>query len=596
MNYLLRQSVFLLLCSLLSTTVCADQYRSKVLLDPNKQLNKSVELTLDELEQQFDQIDDSYSKSSAGRHLARHYLKNGEYDKAANFYETALQAEGLSAIANQEMLKELASVYLLNGDYKKAISTIEHLMVVGGEQDNDVLLILAQAHYKIGDHLAVADSLDLLMVKVNELGIKQLKQVLALYYKSGNYSKCEKVLNTLLYRQPQNIEVWRQLTSIYLKQNKRKQALNQLSLAYEKRLPLGEQDLLLLVDLYMANNSAFKAARLLQQAISDGDIKANGANYKRLFENWLQARDRKQATKALQQAAKLTGDILLYLHLAQLQMEQQSWQAMNNTIRTACKKTLPDKYVSRANLYLGISELKLGHLDSARAALIDATLIGGSVKSANRWLMFIQAAPAEAAELRKINGICHPENRRVRFSGVDAWPSNQKQESKSSVEMLEADKASGRAQLEIKTIKAQRIYYKAYDMPTSEISKNIKSLGLRLGITLIKNGGSMQGNQLIIYENVFALAEGQAKFKLAIPTSGTPQNKSGYKLYKTKSFKCAVMTYSGSPEGLRQAWKTLLDSASEAGYALTGEARQVVIQKGSGDGTVNFELQAGVQD
>ena len=83
------------------------QYRSKVLLSPGDETNAGLELSIEELEQQIDSIEQAYSKSSAGRHLARHYVELGAYDKAIAYYQTALVAEGLSDIANREMLREL---------------------------------------------------------------------------------------------------------------------------------------------------------------------------------------------------------------------------------------------------------------------------------------------------------------------------------------------------------------------------------------------------------------------------------------------------------------------------------------------------------
>ena len=68
------------------------QYRSKVLLSPDGEMNRGAELSIEELEQQIKAIDQPYAKSSAGRHLARHYVEQGEYDKAIEYYQTALAA------------------------------------------------------------------------------------------------------------------------------------------------------------------------------------------------------------------------------------------------------------------------------------------------------------------------------------------------------------------------------------------------------------------------------------------------------------------------------------------------------------------------
>ncbi len=51
------------------------QYRSKVLITPGGEMDKGAELSIEELEKQISSIQQPYAKSSAGRHLARHYVE-----------------------------------------------------------------------------------------------------------------------------------------------------------------------------------------------------------------------------------------------------------------------------------------------------------------------------------------------------------------------------------------------------------------------------------------------------------------------------------------------------------------------------------------
>ena len=80
--------------------------------------------------------------------------------------------------------------------------------------------------------------------------------------------------------------------------------------------------------------------------------------------------------------------------LAQLQMEQESWRPMYDTMVRACGDPLQDRFVGRANLLLGVSQLKLGDNVAARRSFINATLIGGVNAQAGQWLQFMNAAPA----------------------------------------------------------------------------------------------------------------------------------------------------------------------------------------------------------
>ena len=75
------------------------QYRSKIRIDTGRDLGTGSGMSIEELERQIASISDAYGKSSAGRHLARHYVEEGDYDKAIEYYRTALAANGLADVA-----------------------------------------------------------------------------------------------------------------------------------------------------------------------------------------------------------------------------------------------------------------------------------------------------------------------------------------------------------------------------------------------------------------------------------------------------------------------------------------------------------------
>ena len=77
------------------------QYRSRVRIDSSADVGSGAGLSVEELERQISSIQDSYARSSAGRHLARHYVEAGDYARAIEYYRTALAAGGLADIANR---------------------------------------------------------------------------------------------------------------------------------------------------------------------------------------------------------------------------------------------------------------------------------------------------------------------------------------------------------------------------------------------------------------------------------------------------------------------------------------------------------------
>ena len=595
----------LLVPALLSQNVAAEYYRSKLYLDPNKKLTESASLSLQELEQQINSMTDAYGKSSTGRYLAHQYVKQKDYAKAIEFYNTALDAEGLSQVANQVLLTELASVYVLEQQYEQAITTLKRLQVL----DSSAQILLAQSYFGVQDYLLTVETLDKIPLNPSvespstqsELTEHQLNQMLALYYKAGSYPQSEKVLQRLIHRYPQTFKYWRQLTSIYLAQNKHKRALDQLALARDKKLQFDSNDILLLADLYVANQAAEKGARTLEQAIAVGEIENSEQTNKRIFEYWLHAREKEKAANTLKRSINQIQDFDLFIRLAQLQMEQSDWQDMNSTMLTACRNVLDDKYVSQANLLLGVSQLKLGDKASARRSFINATLLGGKGEKAQQWLDFIEAEPSTNDELSEVTGPCHPRDRKVRYANVSRPPKADvavAAATNNGQTQIAEERATGT--VETKTIEAQSLYGLNLSVKAEEIAASIKKNAFRTGVALVKSGGTIDGPLHILFEggaSEESLAEGEPlKFRLAFPYKGKPRNKGPYRAKKAQAFKCAYLTFNGPGEETPAAWGSLIKQAIAAGYTPTGESRMILTMDAS-DPTAEpaYELQLGIQ-
>jgi len=548
------------------------QYRSRIRLDPDT-LGEGYEMSLEELERQIDGIADPYARSSAGRHLARHYVEQKDYPKAIEYYRTALSAQGLSDIANREMLRELAQVYLLSKDYAQAATTLQRALRIDLVPEATDYLLLAQAWYRQQQYVQVVAALDEIAARGLALTLPQQRQALALYYRAGAYAQCERLLRGLLQAEPDDPETWHQLAAVYLQQGKRKQALDQLVLARDKGVPFREQDTLLLADLQAVNGNPYGAAETLSAALAAGSVKGDAARYRKLFEFWLAAREPERAGTALERAARLSGDTELYLYLAQLQMEREAWQDMHRTIVAACAKQLEDRFVGRANLLLGVSQLKLGDAAGARRSFINATLVGGANQQAGRWLDFMQAEPPTKRELLRVEGICvgaqGSREAIAELEDVAAMPQAAGGE--------EVNRDGG---LQTRTVPAQRLYYQKLDMPLEEIGARVQSLATAMGVALVKAGGAVDGPLQIILQGEPGAAAGM---ELAFPVKGAPQGRGKYRLRRSEAFECAYAVHRGPPAELGAAIAQLVAAVQASGHGLAGEVRLLFAAPTGGD-------------
>ena len=398
-------------CALFGGPVSAEQYRSKLLINPGQALGESVELSVEELERQFDKIDDQFARSSAGRHLAHHYLQQQQYDKAIAYYLQALESEGLSEILNQQMRQELATVYLLQNQPQQALHTLQQLAPLDKVENSAIALLYAQAWIQQKQYLLASDALDR-AVSLNENGDDRFyKQMLALAFKVDRFDLCEWALTQLMALNESEPSYWFQFATVYIKQAQQQKALSILILAKQNGFAYSEQSILLMCDLYAAQKAPVEAAQLLQQSMAQGRLAANGDNLRRLFEYQMQAKEFASALQTLPRAAKATGDVELYFHWAQLLMEQQQWQKMNQVVLQSCDYAITAKTVGRANLLLGISELKLGNRAAAKAAFENASLLGGVNEQAGQWLRFMGESTTGQLKAKSPSGPCRVNSR-----------------------------------------------------------------------------------------------------------------------------------------------------------------------------------------
>ena len=281
------------------------------------------------------------------------------------------------------------------------------------------------------------------------------------------------------------------------------------------------------------------------------------------------------------QAARLSVDTELYLYLAQLLIEQRDWQALNKTMLAACDKQLEDRFVGRANVYLGISQLKLGDEAGARRSFINATLITGANVQAGQWLEHMEAAPPTRDEARQIVGICYGSmDKQLETDG-----------SGSGVTTAKTDPAPDGGFV-IREIAPQRIFYREYTMPLTELAEQVRSLVVRMNVALVKAGGSVVGPVHIIAGEQQPEG-GEPSWRLALPVSGSPQGKGQYRVGTAPACRCATMTATGEGRALLDDLERFSSDVRNAGHLLTGEGRLVVLQ--TPDNDVSLEFQLGIE-
>lgn len=381
-----------------------EKYRSRVYLGMDVDPTETVSLSVGELEKNLSSVQDSATRANAEQFLAKHYLAQQDYDKAATHLDQLLRQQG--ANADKQAYMQLASIYGVQKQWDRAATVLERYVQRDSHVAPDVLLWLAQIQYQRKQYVAAVAALDKALAANPTPDAKVQQMALAIYYGAGQYARCADLLKQQVAQDMDNAVLWQQWVSLYLKAKEYGSALDVWALAWQRGIPFREQDVKLLGDLYAINGIPASGARQLEAAIHNGRLSSSSALDDQLFRLWMLAGERDKAMMVLERRAGSSDDVELLLHLAQLYMDKEQWQRMQAAVLRACDGKLTERFVSRANLLLGISQLKLGDATNARRSFINATLVGGETEQAGQWLAWMKAEPATRFEKGGVDGPC----------------------------------------------------------------------------------------------------------------------------------------------------------------------------------------------
>jgi hypothetical protein len=243
-----------------------------------------------------------------------------------------------------------------------------------------------------------------------ELEVNDLNQILFTYYNLGDFLNSAKLQTLIIALDEHSADQWLRLSKLHLKNNQPDQAAEVMLLMIQKGLLLEQDDLVLMTDLIHNSGNAFIAGRLMQQLLDEFQVDHNLENFDRLFKYWYLSQEIDKAAVALKASLKYDLSIKRFLDLAQVYYQQHHWADMNATIKEACSWPLEAKYVGRANLLLGISELKLNNQEDAVEAFYNATMISGKVKEAMAYLSYLKVDTSDMRRYESISGVCEPSS------------------------------------------------------------------------------------------------------------------------------------------------------------------------------------------
>jgi tetratricopeptide (TPR) repeat protein len=320
-----------------------------------------------------------------------------QYPAAVRAFERSLAGDGLPDAARRDARYNLAQLYLLQERYDDAIAMLTAWLEGADGSSPAAHFMLAMAYMQKGQS---GEALPHARRAVAEAATPQeswLQLLLSLLLEQERYREALPVLEQLVARFPRK-SYWMQLSAVHSELGNYRKALGALELAYVQNMLTADRELRTLAQLYLHNEVPYKAAKVLEQGLTEGTIPGDADAWELLADAWLLARERERAQAPLERAAELSESGRVYLRLAHVYLDREEWKSARAALAAALEKgRLEDP--GDVHLLLGITNASEERWDEARRAFEAAERHPKTKEAAAQWLASIDAEVA--AETRE---------------------------------------------------------------------------------------------------------------------------------------------------------------------------------------------------
>ncbi|MCW8195743.1 tetratricopeptide repeat protein [Proteobacteria bacterium 005FR1] len=330
------------------------------------------------------------------------YVQLEQYDKAIDYYKRYVETPSVPLANMLNVSYYLAQLYLATENYKEAIRLLEQYIAQSE-------IVGADHYYKLGQAYYMNEQLDKALPNIDRAvtmyeqsdrlppeGLYQYQ--MSLYYSQEQYPKVIEVLEKLVRHYPK-ISHWRTLAQVYGLAGRPQDQVHAFDAVYTMGGLSQEKELRLLASLYLEQEYPYKAAKILQKGVDEGNVEKTSKNLELLAGAWSLAKEQDKSIPVLEQAAAKSGDGELFGRLSQLYLSIDEYQKSVEAARQALQRDLEKP--SNVQLYLGMSLFNLEKFDEALKAFREARKDKNVASQANTWIRLVESEKARIAKLEE---------------------------------------------------------------------------------------------------------------------------------------------------------------------------------------------------
>lgn len=343
----------------------------------------------------------SYERAMRWNLAAFLYDQKDDRDGIAHAYRKLLEQSELPLSLEQDTWYGLARVEMVRENYAEAIEALENWFDLKDEPGADAYAMKAQLLYQKENWDEALEAIDqaIGMKRDKEREVAENWYLLkrGIHYQRDDYEGLRDVLE-ILARDFTKKSYLDQLAAVYGELGNRSEQLAVREAAYEKGYLDKESDLIGLAQLLASQDNPYKAAKVMEQGISDEIIEPTFTNLKRMGDNYLMAKEYDEALEAFDRAAPRSEDGEIHLRMAQVSADLGDWEDAAASAARAIERGGFDD-IGRAHVVRGLALFNRDRLSEALDAFAAAKDFEDTENVANQWHDYVNREQKRRQEL-----------------------------------------------------------------------------------------------------------------------------------------------------------------------------------------------------
>ena len=319
-------------------------------------------------------------------HQIRAFIAAGrdDYAEARRQLEAAIAEEVAEPREVAEMRFQIAQLWLQEESWTEAVKELEYWFTLVENPNPSAYYTLALAYYQLDDFEETLRWGQQALDHAESPKESWLQLVLACRLTRKEYEEAVPILEQLVAHFPSR-DYWVSLSTVHGALGNYEKALAPLQVAYAQGLLSRDAELRRLAQMLLFLGLPFPAARVLEQGLEEGVIESDADALEMLSNSWVAAREFERAIEPLERAASFAESGNLYVRLAHVHVQQESWEQAAAALAKALEKGGLDNR-GDAELLMGIAHYSQERPLDARQWFDRARRHATTRKAAETWI------------------------------------------------------------------------------------------------------------------------------------------------------------------------------------------------------------------